>query len=103
MKVKKAKKNALNVVCSFSEMVADVDTREADLFSNVTGVSCPIERSTAELCHMHDMVSMQSKELANILELTLSIESLENNVASYEARKELKSEFAEVIKNSTRL
>lgn len=100
----KSTNNALNDVMSLCERVAFAGTREAELLSNESTTLNKIATATAELRQARDTISTQSRELAKIAQLKMSIKSLQDNVAFYEASEEsLKGELAAVTMESTRL
>lgn len=79
----KSTNNALNDVASLHGQLAVAGTGEAELLSRASVASSQIARATAQLCQPRDMIVSQSRELASIMQLKMSIESLENTMTLY--------------------
>lgn len=99
----RSKNNALNDVTSLHAQAVTDTNRETELLSSVSAFSIQIARATAELHQSCDTITMQNKELAEIVLLKISIKSVEDNVALYKASNEsFNCERAEATTESTR-
>lgn len=74
------------------------------MLASASAASDQIASATAELRQAHDTTSTQSKEMAKIAQLKMSVKILEDNFAFYETSEEdLKVEPAKSTAESTRL